>query len=86
MAVFRKYPREWLERVPAVVFGCFLPGELRLILDPGAGHAGGGAERNVHASLVPAELRMPNTLLWVELNDSMEIVRVWRRDQEDMPR
>lgn len=64
----------------------FPTGRAATILDPGVGHAGGGAERNVHASLVPAELRMPNTLLWVELNDSMEIVRVWRRDQEDMPR
>jgi hypothetical protein len=24
-------------------------------------------------------LRMPNTLLWVELNDSMQVVKIWRR-------
>lgn len=82
MAAIRKYPREWLERVPAVVFGCLLSGELRIILHPGVGLAGGGAEQNVPVDLIPMELRMPNTLLWVELNDSMDIVRVWSRQSE----
>jgi len=29
-----KYPREWLERVPAVVFAYLVPGEIRIILHP----------------------------------------------------
>jgi hypothetical protein len=82
MTTAGKYPREWLERVPAAVFGCFLPHELRIILFPGVGLANGGAERNVPIELVPFELRLPNSLLWVQLDDSMEVVRIWRRDDD----
>jgi hypothetical protein len=32
MTAFGKYPREWLERVPAVVFACLVPGEFRILL------------------------------------------------------
>jgi hypothetical protein len=76
-----KYPREWLERVPAVVFACLLPGELRLLVHPGAGLADGGAPLNVPVGLVPVELRMPNTPLWLELDGQMNVLRVWRRDE-----
>jgi hypothetical protein len=80
MAAARSYPREWLDRVPAVVFACLLPGELRIILHPGVGMANGGAPRDVPAALVPSELWVPNTPLWVQLDDDLNIVRVWRRE------
>jgi hypothetical protein len=77
-----KYPPEWREKVPAVVFGCLVPGEIRLTVAPEAGLADGGTPYDLRADLVPAELRMPNTPLWVECDDKMQIVRVWRRTDE----
>jgi len=79
MASAGKYPREWLERVPAEVFGCLIAGEMRIILCPGIGLAHGGAPRDIAMELIPFDLRVPNALLWVELDDDMNIVRVWRR-------
>jgi len=76
-----KYPQEWLERVPAVVFASLLPGEIRIILHPGASLADGGAPRDVPAEQIPAELRMPNTPLWIHFDDEWRIVRVWRREE-----
>jgi hypothetical protein len=76
-----KYPREWLERVPAVVFSSLQSGEIRLILHPGAGLADGGAPRDVPVGQIPPELRMPNTPLWIHFDDDWNIVRVWRREE-----
>lgn len=76
-----KYPREWLERVPAVVFACLLPGELRIVVQPGVGLADGGIAWNVPVELIPRELRMPNTPLWLKLDEQMNILQVWRRDE-----
>jgi hypothetical protein len=81
MTSARKYPREWLDRVPAVVFASLIPDEVRIILFPGVGLAEGGAPRDVPTTLIPFELRMPNTPLWVQLDDDMNIVRVWRREE-----
>jgi hypothetical protein len=71
-----KYPREWLDQVEALVFASLVRGEIRLILHPG----GSGALRDVPIETVPPELRMPNTKVWVRLDDSMNVVRVWRRE------
>lgn len=76
-----RYPREWLERVPAVVFGCLIPCEIRIVLHPGAELADGGAPRDVATGDIPWDLRMPNTPLWVQLDDDMSIIRVWRREE-----
>jgi hypothetical protein len=75
------YPSEWLDRVPAVVFACLLPGELRLLLHPGNGWVNGGAPYDVPTSTIPAELRMPNTPLWVQLDETMNVIRAWRREE-----
>jgi hypothetical protein len=72
--------REGFDRVPAIVFACLLPGELRVTLHPGVGLADGGIPCNVPASLVQPELRMPNTLLWIQFDEERNIVRVWRRE------
>jgi hypothetical protein len=66
--------------VPAQVFACLIPGEIRIILFPGVGLADGGAPRDLPMDEVPFELRTPNTPLWVHLDDDMNIVRVWRRE------
>ena len=79
MVPSRKYPREWLDQVPAVIFGCLRPGELRILLHPGAGMADGGSPYDIPYTLVPSELRIPNTLLWVKLDDAFKVVQVWRR-------
>jgi hypothetical protein len=76
-----KYPREWLERVPAVVFSSLQPGEIRLILHPGAGLAGGGAPRDIPVAQIPQDLRTPNTPLWIHFDEDWNVVRVWRREE-----
>ena len=77
----RKYPAEWFERIPAVVFASLSAGEIRIILHPGVGLAQGGAPRDIPVEQIPFELRIPNTPLWVQLDESMNVVRVWRRDE-----
>jgi len=77
------YPKEWLERVPARVFGCLVPGELRIVVLPGSAHANGGAEWNIRAETIPEDLRMPNTKLWLKLDFGMNILRVWKREDSD---
>jgi hypothetical protein len=78
----RRYPREWLERVPAVVFASLIPGEFRIILHPGVGIADGGAPLDIPADLIPFELRIPNAPLWVQLDDDKNVLRVWRREDQ----
>jgi hypothetical protein len=79
MTATNKYPREWLDRVPAVVFACLTAGEIRIVLHPGVGLADGGAPRDVPTGVIPPDLRMPNTPLWVQLDDGMNVLRVCGR-------
>jgi len=81
MVVAGGYPREWLDCVPAVVFACLVPGEIRILLHPGVGLADGGAHRDVPVVEIPPELRMPNTQLWVQLDGDMNVLSI-RRLQE----
>lgn len=76
-----KYPKEWLDRVPAIVFGSLYPGEIRIVLRPGSGLAQGGAPRDIAVDNVPPELRIPNTPLWVRLDDKLNVVMIWHRDE-----
>lgn len=76
-----RFPQEWLKRVPATVFASLLPGEIRITLFPSVGLADGGVARDVPTNLIPHELRMPNTKLWLELNQQMEIVQVTKRQE-----
>lgn len=66
--------------MPAVVFGSLLRGELRIVVFPGVGLADGGATWNIAVNDIPIELRLPNTLLWLELDDNFKIIRAWRRE------
>jgi hypothetical protein len=67
----------------AEVFACLIPGEIRIVLLPGRWH---GETRDLPVSIVPFELRLPNTPLWVEVDDNGNIVRVWRRPKVELPR
>jgi hypothetical protein len=71
--------KPWLEQVPAIMFGCLKRGEFRVILHPGAGMLDGGAFFDVPYDSVPFELRMPNTKLWIKLDDDWRVLRVWKR-------
>jgi hypothetical protein len=31
--------------------------------------------------MIPRELRVPNSRLWVELDERWEVLQVWRRDE-----
>jgi hypothetical protein len=73
-----KIPPEWLEQVPAQVFGCMTPGEIRIVVLPGAGDICW----DIPLSSVPFDLRMPNTPLWVRLDESINVIRVWRREKQ----
>lgn len=75
MAEKPKYPVEWLREIPAKVFASLRPGEIRVLVSPSE------AVHDIPIGLVPPELRIPNTSLWVELDQSLQIVRVWRRDR-----
>jgi hypothetical protein len=75
------YPSDSLNRVPAEVFACLIPGELRIILYPGVGLADGGSHRDVPTCIVPPELRMPNTPLWVQIDNQINVLRVWKREE-----
>jgi hypothetical protein len=68
-------------RIPGEVFACLLPGELRIIVCPGVGHVDGGVPWNAPLDRVPAELRMPNTRLWLHVDDAMNVLRVSRREE-----
>jgi hypothetical protein len=81
MTATPKYPLEWLERVPAVVFACLLSGELRIVVHPGVGLSDGGVPWNVPVELVPPELRTPNTPLWLKFDEQLNILQVWQRDE-----
>jgi hypothetical protein len=74
-------PHSSLEGVPAIVFGCLIPGEIRVILLPGAGLADGGAPADIPAQSIPPDLCMPNTPLWIRFDDDWNVVRVWRRQE-----
>jgi hypothetical protein len=77
-----RFHSEWFQQVPAVVFGCLLPSELRITLCPGHGMADGGAPCDVPMDIVPIELRIPNTPLWVQFDDNQSVVRIWRREKQ----
>jgi len=81
MVIEGGYPREWLDRVPAVVFACLVPGEIRILLHPGVGLTDGGAQRDVPVVKIPPESRMPNTRLWVQLDGNMNVLSIWRREE-----
>ena len=74
-------PREWLEKVPAVIFASLVRGEFRLLLHPGSGLADGGAEYNVPSEKIPPNLRRANSKVWVKLDESMNVAQVWSREE-----
>lgn len=74
-----RYPREWLDRIPAEVFACLKAGELRITVMPRVGLADGGSPWDVPIDKVPPDLRMPNTKLWIRVNEKWEIQEIWRR-------
>jgi hypothetical protein len=82
MTAAGKYPPEWLERLPAEVFACLVPGELRITLCPGGGMGDGRAQMDIPIARVPFELRMPKTPLWVQLDENWNILRAWRQEPD----
>lgn len=80
----KHHPREWLDHIPAEVFACLKAGELRLIVLPQTGLADGGYPWNVPIDKIPFRLRMPNTKLWIRVNESMEIQEIWHRDDPEL--
>jgi hypothetical protein len=79
----RRSTKKWMERVPAVVFGCLLPDELRIVVQPGVGMADGGIPLDVAINKIPVELRFPNTRLWIQFDGKHNVVRAWRRHSDE---
>ena len=69
--------RKLNEKVAAEVFACLIPGELQIRFAHDSGY------RDVPVDLVPFELRLPNTLLWLQLDDNFNIIRVWARGRNE---
>jgi hypothetical protein len=67
----------------ATVVGCLTPGEIRIHLFPPEGWVSRGAPRDVPTDLIPPDLRMPNSKLWVRLNQQREIIAAWGGDFPD---
>jgi hypothetical protein len=76
------YPRSWLDKVPASVFGCLVPGELRVTLHPGDGFADDGFPFHIPVEEVPQDLRLPNTPIWIQFGENWKVLRIWRRDED----
>jgi hypothetical protein len=74
-------PRAGFDRVPAIVFACLIPGELRIVLHPGSGMADGGIPMNIPVEEIPFDLRTPNTPLFISFDQGWKILRVWRREE-----
>lgn len=69
--------------IPAHVFACLIPGELRIALFPQDGY-GYITEWNIPIELVPSELRTPNTKLWIRVahkERGFEILDIFRREE-----
>jgi hypothetical protein len=62
--------------IPAIVFACLTPGELRLLMCPEHGLAHFGIRFDVPASAIPPDLRTPNTRLWLEFDERGKLVKV----------
>lgn len=58
--------------IPAIVFACLTPGELRLLMCPEHGLADFG----IPASAISPDLRTPNTRLWLEFDEHGKLVEV----------
>ena len=57
--------------IPATVFACLRPGELRVIVLPGYGM--GHIPYDVPVHLVPERLRVPNTKLWLSFDSEKRL-------------
>ncbi len=66
---------------PAVVLAFLRPRELRIVLCPGVGLADFGIPCDIPIDVVPSELRIPNTRLWVRFDENHECVEVWQRER-----
>ncbi len=62
------------------IFACLRAGEISIHVLPGVGLADGGRLFDAPLDVVPFDLRMPNTDVWVQFDRSMRITRVWHRD------
>ena len=75
-------PQAGPDQLPAMVFACLIPREIRILILPGVGLANGGVPFDISIDLVSPELRIPNTPLWVKLSSQMEVIRTWKRELE----
>lgn len=68
------------DTIPAVVFGCLYPEELKVILYPSVGLVDGGILENIPVNIIPVDCRMPNTLLWIQFDEERNIIGIWKRE------
>ena len=70
-------PGSAADKIPAEIFGSFCPGEIKINLHTATGQV---QIKNVPVQVVACELRMPNTKVWVSLDENGEVVGVWDRN------
>jgi hypothetical protein len=69
----------WGDEIPATVFGFLQPGVLRVVVLPGYGM--GNIPWDIPLDVVPPDLRLPNTKVWLQLNKDKAVLRVRGRTQ-----
>jgi hypothetical protein len=67
---------------PARVLACLHSDRIRVVLCPGQGLADGGVPYEIEASLIPIDLRMPNSeFVVLSRRDTGQVVKVLRKDE-----
>ena len=73
---------DWPDRIPGKMLACLRSGELQILLFLGSGMTNGGAPIDIPTERVSAELRIPNTSVWIRFDESGQVQDVWLRTVE----
>jgi hypothetical protein len=68
---------------PARVLACLNTNRITVVVCPGQGLADGGVPYEIESSLIPLDLRIPNSEFFILIRkDTSEIVKILRHDEK----
>jgi hypothetical protein len=70
------------KRVPATVFACLRPGELRILVLLDFGTSTGWIPLDVPIGAVPAASRLPNSRLWATYDGGGKVIKIEARPND----